>query len=661
LNSNHPTILVCKEDNDLYRVLVQSGYPCERFPTFGEALQKAPEESALLALADDYPRPCHNVCTDMLTEAKRKNLRLYIEYPETLPGYTIGRPQPTKWERMVVSSNFFAPRLAMHTILVQHGCWFLPLHAEEPLLAAARVAGYRKAVFELPAEASPILFMLSDEVMVATSKLSQFVTGRYAPKHAWKAIWEKLLSWLIQSSSVPALCWSSTVRPSFDPEEQLPADIEKESFRRSVNWFSNHVIWSVDQKKGAIEGYESGIDHKGRQKPRVWCRGDCMAESAMVMAHAWAVTSDPSYHQLASQMLDTVWLGSDFFQADPDSPAYGHINWYERGPIFYGDDNARVILPTLMAARLLDEDRWNERVLRCLLANLRTTGRLGFRRNRIDLHQFPTDSQGWRSFYDEEIVSYWPHYQAYLWAANIWAYSLTKFDGFLERTKAAIRMTMDAYPKWRWTNGFTQESARMLLPLAFLVRVEDTAQHRQWLRLVADDLLENMQPCGAIREQTGPAETGSYPPPKSNETYGTNEAPVIQENGDPACDLLYTTNYAFLGLHEAAAATGDTTLKEAAAKLAQFLVRIQVHSETHPYLDGAWMRSFDYELWEYWGSSADLGWGAWCVESGWTNAWIAAVLAMRARGDTLFSTETADRLDPLFSALVEEMMPPTHD
>ncbi|MGI6611065.1 MAG: hypothetical protein ACOX4G_11215 [Limnochordia bacterium] len=323
---------------------------------------------------------------------------------------------------------------------------------------------------------------------------------------------------------------------------------------------------------------------------------------------------------------------------------------------FYGDDTARVLLSTLTAARLLDENRWDEHALRCLLANLRTTGTLGFRRNRIDLRNFPADSDGWRQFYNEEWVSYAPHYQAYLWAAYLWAYALTGFEGFLTRTKNALAMTMDVYPKWRWTNGITQEMARMLLPLAFLVRIEDTAEHRGWLQRIADDLLACMQPCGAIREQMGPKETGVYPSPSSNEAYGTNEASVIQENGDPACDLLYATNYAFLGLHEAAAATKSPALQEAADKLTQFLLRIQVRSMAHPYLDGAWMRSFDYELWEYWGSSADQGWGAWCVESGWTNAWIAAVLAMRARGETLFSLEKAERLQALCPRLISEMM-----
>ena len=195
----------------------------------------------------------------------------------------------------------------------------------------------------------------------------------------------------------------------------------------------------------------------------------------------------------------------------------------------------------------------------------------------------------------------------------------------------------------------------MLLPLSFLVRIEDTPGHRRWLQRMADDLLALRHPCGAIREILGDPERGSYGPPKSNDEYGTREATLIQEDGDPVCDLLYTTNYAFLGLHEAAAATGDTGLREAADRLADFLCRIQVCSTAQPYLDGAWMRAFDFELWEYWGSSADLGWGAWSVETGWTNTWIASVLAMRQLGRTLFDTALKERVGERWPFLREEM------
>jgi len=88
------------------------------------------------------------------------------------------------------------------------------------------------------------------------------------------------------------------------------------------------------------------------------------------------------------------------------------------------------------------------------------------------------------------------------------------------------------------------------------------------------------------------------------------------------------------------------------------LCRVQVRSREHPFIDGAWMRSFDDSLWEYWGSSSDLGWGAWCVESGWTNSWIAATLAMRIMDAALFDDSAADRFAGIFPRVRDEMMGP---
>jgi hypothetical protein len=695
-------IFACQPDNDLYRLLVRLSGAHPRYDTLDQTLEAASYGEAVLSLADDYPHPSPALEQWHVDRAHTKGVRLYVEYPALVPGIDLGDPRPTQWERVVIASGLFEPQLARQAILAQHGCWYLPLAgipaaaapsrspdtwqpgqgdsnhaalpprssatagearpADDPYedmavhLAVARVAGYDRAVYGLPAEAHPILFALpgSTAILVATSALSHFIRGRYGPQDAWKAIWERLLRWLSPAEELTDLTWTPTVRVQAGSEVPLPGNAEHAALRRSVRWFREQVVYSIDWKKGAIEGFESAIDHEGRQMRRPWARGDCTAETGMVFACDWALTGNPDSRQMATQVLDYVWSAPDFHQDDPQSPAYGLNNWYERGPVFYGDDNARVILPTLVARHLLGEDRWDERVLRCLLANLRTTGRLGFRRNRID--RGPLLERGWAFYRDEETVSYAPHYQAYLWAAYLLAYALTGFDEFLSRTRTAIRMTMDAYPGWQWTNGLTQEMARMLLSLAFLVRIEDRPTHQGWLARVSEDLLAQMQPCGAIRERLGLPEHGRYGPPQSNEAYGTAEAPLIQENGDPACDLLYTTNYAFLGLHEAALATGSAALREAEDRLAQFLCRIQVGSEAHPYLDGAWMRGFDYERWEYWGSSADLGWGAWSVESGWTNTWIAAVLAMRQQEESLFGLATARPLSMDLDDMIRTML-----
>jgi hypothetical protein len=237
-------------------------------------------------------------------------------------------------------------------------------------------------------------------------------------------------------------------------------------------------------------------------------------------------------------------------------------------------------MSTIAASKLLNNNRWNKQVLRCLLANLRTTGRLGFREGSLKFPDDFTDGRGWKYYTNSDFIEYAPHYQAYLWAAYLWGYALTGHLEFYKKAKHAIRMTMEVYPDgWRWTNGLSQEIVRMLLPLSFLIRVENNEENRKWLDRITADVLELMQPSGAICELLGKPEKGVYSPPASNEEYGKKEASVIQKNGDTASDLLYTVNFAFLGLHEAAKATGDCKLQQAENKLAEFLCLLHIGSQ----------------------------------------------------------------------------------
>jgi hypothetical protein len=83
-------------------------------------------------------------------------------------------------------------------LLIIHGCHFLPMVAKSPHLILARVAGYDTAVFGLPeTEVYPVLFEHPrGDILVATTKLSQFVTGRYAPNDAWPVVWRMVFTWL---------------------------------------------------------------------------------------------------------------------------------------------------------------------------------------------------------------------------------------------------------------------------------------------------------------------------------------------------------------------------------------------------------------------------------------------------------------------------------
>ena len=201
---------------------------------------------------------------------------------------------------------------------------------------------------------------------------------------------------------------------------------------------------------------------------------------------------------------------------------------------------------------------------------------------------------------------------------------------------------METYPeKWQWSVDIQLERARMLLPLSWLVRVEDTEEHRQWLDKMVSELLKFQDAGGGIRVELGKGSLGMSGKTTSNETYGQYEAPLIAEDGDRVCDMLYTNNFAFFGLNEAAKATGSPKYKEAVEKMSDFLTRIQVKSEDHPDVDGAWFRAFDYGRWSYWASNADAGWGTWSTLTGWIQTWIVATQILVEQDDSFWDATRA--------------------
>ncbi len=658
-------VFCCGPKNDLYSALAAGGLTHPRFDGPDEAIARAAAGTAVLVLAEGYPDLRVELDPEALKRAADKRLKLYIEYPRSLAGVDFGPPRTAVWERAVVAAVGMGEKLPRMRLLAVHGCRYLPVRASSPLIVLGRVAGYDSAVFGLPQESWPLLFeRQGGKILVASTKLSGFVSGRYAPETEWRALWQYILGRLDPAHSPHPLKWTPIAAAAFGPAAELPPDVETRAFTSAATWLGRAGLlvaparWAVlkpalikgqetaplsaaalstpgDGSFGLLEGFASGIQPDGSQLQRLPIRDDCQGEAAMLFALDSVINPESRRADTARRLLDFVYFDSDLCKGprgDPRHPAFGLVAWGSTSPLWlvanYGDDNARGLLGTLLAAACLKTDRWDEPVAKAALANFRTTGRLGFRGDRLDIPDL--EKNGWRHYYDSETVNYAPHFESYLWALNLLVYRLTGYRPLLDRAVNAIGMTMKAYPAgWRWKDNI--ERARMLLCLAWLIRVEDTPEHREWLRRVASDLLERQGSTGAIHEWLGPEYSGFFQIPRSNEAYGTTETPLIQENGDPASDQLYTTGFALFGLHEAAAATGDDALRRAEDRLAEYLCRIQTRSAKFPWLDGWWFRAFDDRRWEAWASSADAGWGAWSLEAGWAPAWTAATLGLRVR------------------------------
>ncbi|HPI74832.1 MAG TPA: hypothetical protein PLZ01_15570, partial [bacterium] len=189
--SDHPALtFCCQEKNDLYLILSQANaIACTRWETAEQAVSAAPPGSGVLILAEGYPDRPTEIDPTSLAVAREKGLRVYLEFPASIPGLPVDSVKITRYERAVVSSEFFLPELKPLTILAIHDCHFTPFHAPRTHLALSRIAGFDKAIYGLGREAWPLLAFYPDSaVLISATKLSQFVSARYAPEAAWAVI-----------------------------------------------------------------------------------------------------------------------------------------------------------------------------------------------------------------------------------------------------------------------------------------------------------------------------------------------------------------------------------------------------------------------------------------------------------------------------------------
>ena len=592
---------------------------------------------------------------EILAAARRGECRVLLECPAEYPGLEMGDEiyADSFKARSVVCSNWFGPELPECRILTQHN--FVLREVKTPVkshLVAARVAGYREACFGLDdAQQMPLLFEAPDcaNILISVTPLASFVKSRFAPRCDWQNLMGRLVGFLAGSDPVK-IEYEQEVRPLYEADEELPDDVEMHAFRRNADWFYREMIYNHHGSIGVFEGLTSIIDVTGRQWIMPALRGDCLGECSAVGALDYVISGERAGREMAEGLIKTMLDTPKVRDCCPASQTFGSLFFDDTNRAVYGDDNSRAALGAILAEELLDDPKHAKKLLQLGYSLLRTTGPNGLRRPSLIQ---PEHFQGktWKNYRNENYEKVHPHYQAWHWALNLQLYKLSGDRDFLDSAKAALAEANKCFPDFYWQNGATGDWARILLPYAMLVEVEDTPEHRAWLKKVADFYVDKLNEHFTAPEVMGKLELGHYPAPSCNADHGRGEAALVQFNGDPACDLLYSVNYGFAGLHEAYMATGDEKYKNALDGMAKFFCRIQAFSGSQPYINGAWLRGFDYDLWEFFGSASDSGWGPWCVETGWTNSWIAATLALRQLNRPLLCT----RATGVYTALAAEV------
>lgn len=660
-------------NNDLFQAIQNTtGQAYDRYTDPLAAVENAPAGAGVLILADGYPNATTTIQQQVLNVAAAKNLKLYIEYPDSVPGLSFGTTYRNSVDRAVTDSNtFFGANLQQWDLLDPHEAMFVSVNSAIPdsrqHLRLARVAGYDTAAYGYTSVTpKPMLFEHSAsgvEMLLSTTKMSNFVTGRYMPNDKWRDVWSGVIGWLDGNVPDLELQWTPLASPSFQRDTPLSVRARSEAVARDIDWYAGaklliHPDWfdeyqsinlSLDWHQrgpnpsyplgdgslGILEGTVNPVFDDGQQAIRWSVRADVVGETAMSYAFHSRLFGAASTGQIARNLLQYLDdpngpLGGGN-KSQPGLSAYGHRGWNSTNPwtnAFYSDDEARSLLGQLGVAAALGTQEYNAQIVTKILAQFQLTGVNGFwTADRIDISTQGPDF--WVNQHQSTAIRPHPHFESYKLAGFLWLYDQTGDADLLDRSKAALGHMMNAYNQGNLnrTNGLQQERARLLLPLAWLLRVEDTPQHRQWLDQVFHDIVGDMDASGALAEDLGTGGSFMFPPAGSNSSFGSNEEPVIFRNGDPAADLLYTSNFALKGLIEAAAATGDVDYLAAAQRLGDFMIRVQVTSPLDQ-LDGSWARGFDFDRWDYWGSDGDAGWGVLGDQPGWTSGEIISALAL---------------------------------
>eukprot|EP01084_Bolivina_argentea_P074435 135036_1 len=667
----------------------------------------------------NYPNELNPISLTDYNEIINKSINIYIEYPECIQisstkceKFFSNDTIKGKYERAVVVSPKLSPLEIFDIIDLHQVTWIditriAPILSKHDWLYMAHVAGFDVAIYEFTnIIAYPLLYTTSEEmgnIQISLTSLSDYSLSRYVPFKSTKIIITLIINKLMNSTlDSSQIAWiNHYILPTIVASQTVNIRNIKDSFQRGINWIFDSKLLANEEiiinnsylsretpsptasigdgSMGLLEGFLSLSNRTGGQSQSIVIRTDCNGEISAGLAWNGYLFNDINSNKITYNLLNYLFNTSGAQQTNKSLSDYGllmwQINWNEKehNPNWYCDDNARGILGTMIATSLLhistggndnmySADKFVENIVKGILGNFRLISIKGFVYSSANLDTI--NNKTWKYYWNGEYERDDPHYVSWIWCLFLFTYHITGYEPMYERSLIGIENMMDAFynNKLHWANGLTQEYSRLLLPLVFLNKVEHKSNqgHIKWLKDVGK-ILNIYEINGTIIEHYGNLSYGGAKPAQSNVEYGTHEAPLEQENGDPVSDALYSLPFAQWGLHEAYLLTNDYELfGKPLQYLTDYLINIQVFVDSkniqYSYLNGSWFRAFDFNNYEYFASGSDSGWGPYSVESGWTIGEILNAYGLIMTNNSFFDIVNRENLHR-FDHYVEEYIP----
>jgi len=619
--------IITNADSDMSILLERSGLSTLRMTADAvdaDALD-ACSAIAILGGTTDKPLLFHPRARVLIERQMQAGKRVFSEYCVSIGHMYSEPPVSTRFERVVFTGETEINGVIPGDILDEQCNTRIRPHdiacsRTRPLLQYAKGKDHSRSAVDAKLLASvsdrALWFEEPGNLLICCFRMANFKKARFSPNAKWDGLVKFVLEWLgCEPAAVPGLEAAyrfEAYRPTAALEDQVDGAIGQ-----AIGWFEEAGMLLNEGRDGIQEGFGTEVYADGTQRLMPSVRIDCVAEVAMAYFMNGLLTEDRRSLDVSDRLMSVCF---DLMQVKEQSPLKGMLRWtQEAWGICYQDDAARVLIPQLLKCLYTGTTHYLQECADALDFLVRTTGTDGlrpFRTDNIDLTE-----EKIRELSSTPARFYCAHYNAFYLGALLLGYKLTGNEQYKEVGVRGLESLMSVYPNTRREYSETQEMCRLIMPLAWLYWVTGENRHKEWLYRVTDDLKKLRHPSGGYLEW----DTG-YQADRSNSKDG-EESTMLTRNGDPIVDLLYSLNWLPTAFAQAYFVTKDMIFKELWEDIAKFFVSTQLHSKNKS-IDGSWARALDVDMLEVYGLPADVGWGPWAIESGWTVAEIASGLAM---------------------------------